>query len=160
MSDEMEQALAQIFLKKGKGKLTEKEFVFAASLDLRWFSPKAAQKFLDIGIESELLERDGDQLLPAFDYKGTTLKTGFSPSPDILKVTIKPKGIFMKIVDEISVDKDVPRNEVISEINNLQDEMGIDIEVAALIVSRSHGLDIKPHLDTVEEDVAARYKQK
>ena len=65
---EIEVALAQLFRKKGKSSLTEKEFVFAASLDLRWFTPKDAQKFLDISMDSELLTLDGDKVKPTFDY--------------------------------------------------------------------------------------------
>ena len=37
---ELEVALAQIFRKKGKASMSEKDFVFAVSLDFRWFSPK------------------------------------------------------------------------------------------------------------------------
>ena len=73
---EIEIALAQLFLKKGKSSLTEKEFVFAASLDLRWFVPKEAQKFLDISLESDLLSMDGDKVRPTFNYKNVDIPKG------------------------------------------------------------------------------------
>ena len=160
MSAELEQTLAHIFQKKGKSKLTEKDFVFAASLDLRWFSPKDAQKLLDIGLDSELLQRDGDQIAPTFDHKGVKIVSGFTPSPDILRTAVQPKGVFMKVVDEITTQKGVDKTVAISRINEVQDRMNVDIEVAALIVARSYGVDISAHLDTVEEAVAVSYKEK
>ncbi len=156
---EIEVALAQLFNKKGKSSLTEKEFVFAASLDLRWFTPKEAQKFLDISVESELLALDGDKVKPTFDYKSVEIPKGYSPTNDLLQTSAKPKGIFLKLVDQISTEKDIPSKDVISQVNHTQDRMGIDVEVAALIVARQYGIDISEHIDKVEEDVGSLYKK-
>ncbi len=160
MSSEIEVALAQVFRKKGKSTLTEKEFVFAASLDLRWFSPKDAQKFLDIGLESELLSQTGGKIQPTFDYQSMDAPSGYSPSPDLLKASIQPKGIFLKLIDRISTEKDIPKKEAISLVNKTQDKMNVDVEVAALIVARSIGIDISPYLDEIEEGVATHYRMK
>ena len=156
---ELEIALSQLFQKKGKGSLTEKEFVFAASLDLRWFTPKEAQKFLDIGIESELLALDGDKVKATFDYKGVNIPKGYAPNTELLQSSVKPKGVFLKIVDQISTSKDIPSKDIISLVNQTQDRMGIDVEVAALIVARRYGMNISEYLDSVEEDIGSRYKK-
>ena len=156
---ELEVALSQLFQKKGKGSLTEKEFVFAASLDLRWFTPKEAQKFLDIGIESELLALDKDRVKATFDYKGVNIPKNYAPTTELLQSSVKPKGVFLKIVDQISTSKDIPSKDVISLVNQTQDRMGIDVEVAALIVARKYGLDISEYLDSVEEDIGSHYKK-
>lgn len=156
---EIKVALAQLFRKKGKSSLTEKEFVFAASLDLRWFTPKEAQKFLDISVESELLALDGDKLKPTFDYKSIEIPKGYSPESGLLQTTAKPKGVFLKLVDQISTEKDIPSKEIISEINLTQDRMNVDVEVAALIVARKHAIGISEHIDSVEEDIGTRYKK-
>jgi len=89
---EIEVALAQLFWKKGKSSLTEKEFVFAASLDLRWFTPKEAQKFLDISMDSELLALDDDKVKPTFDYKSVEIPKGYAPTIELLQSSVKPKG--------------------------------------------------------------------
>jgi len=159
VSSELEVALAQVFRKKGKSSLAEKEFVFAASLDLRWFTPKEAQKFLEIGLESELLAMDGNKVKPTFDYKTADAPPGYKPTTDLLKSSAQPKGLFLKLVDVISTDKDIPKKTVISEVNDIQDRMNIETEVAVLVVARSHDVDIKEYLDEVEEGVAARYKK-
>ncbi len=155
---EMEIALAQLYRKKGKSALTEKEFVFAASLDLRWFVPKEAQKFLDLAKEGELVKLEGEKLKPTFDHKGIDIPKGYKPGPELLKTSAKPKGIMLKIVDLISLEKGMASKDIISEINNTQDRMGLDVEVAALIVAKRHGLDISEYLDTVEEEIGTRYK--
>ena len=156
---EVEVALSQLFRKKGKGSLTEKEFVFAASLDLRWFTPKEAQKFLDISMESELLTLDGDKIKPTFDYKGIEIPKGYAPTTELLQSAVKPKGVFLKIVDQISTTKEIPSKDVISLVNQTQDRMGVDVEVAALIVARKYGLDVSEYLDSVEEDIGNKYKK-
>ena len=156
---EIEVALAQLFRKKGKSALTEKEFVFAASLDLRWFTPKEAQKFLDISVESELLAQDGDKIKPTFDYKNMEIPKGYAPTTELLQSSVKPKGIFLKIVDQISTEKDVPSKDIISAVNQTQDRMNVAVEVAALIVARQYGVDISEYIDQVEEDIGTRYKK-
>lgn len=160
MSSELEVALAQVFNKKGKGELAEKDFVFTASFDLRWFTPKEAQRFLDLSIESELLVLDDGKVRPAFDHRSVKAPSGYKPSAGLLKAPVKPKGIFLKLVDQVSAEKEIPTKTVISEVNAVQDRMGVDTEVAALIVARSHGVDVAKYLDEVEEGVAARYKSK
>ncbi|MCK5309458.1 MAG: DUF2240 family protein, partial [Thermoplasmata archaeon] len=85
---ELEIAISQLFLKKGKSSLTEKEFVFAASLDLRWYTPKEAQAFLDIGVESELLALDGNKVKPTFDYKSVNVPRGYAPTTELLQASV------------------------------------------------------------------------
>jgi len=156
---ELEVALAQLFRKKGKASLTEKDFVFAASLDLRWFVPKEAQKFLDICVDSELLIVDGDRVKPTFDYKSIEIPRGYAPTNELLQTSVKPKGIFLKVIDQISTEKNVPSKDIISLVNQTQDRMGVDVEVAALIVARKYDIDISEHIDKVEEDIGGRYKK-
>lgn len=159
MSAELEVAIAQLFRKKGKSALTEKEFVFAASLDLRWFTPKEAQKLLDIGLESELLVMDGEKVKPSFDHASVDVQLGYKPDKNVLKASVAPKGNFLKIVEHIASEKKMDNKEVISLVNQTQERMGVDIEVAALVVARSQGVDVSKFLDGIEEEVGARYRK-
>ena len=155
----IEIALAQLFRKKGKSSLTEKEFVFAASLDLRWFTPKEAQKFLDISMESELLALEDDKVKPTFDYKSVEIPKGYAPTTELLQSAVKPKGIFLKIIDQIATEKNMPSKDIISAVNQTQDRMNIAVEVAALIVARRYGVDISQYIDQIEEEIGTRYKK-
>lgn len=156
---EMEITLAQIFRKKGKSSLAEKDFVFAVSLDFRWFGPKDAQKLLELGLDSGLLAMKDGMVSPTFDHKAIDIPKGFAPVQDLLAAPVQPKGIFLKIVDALALKTGMPAKDLISQINQTQDRMGIDVEVAALIVAKNLGVDVSEYLDPVEEELGTRYRK-
>ena len=156
---ELEITLAQLFRKKGKTSLTEKDFVFAASLDFRWFSPKEAQKLLELGLDSGLLAVKDGIVSPVFGHDKIEIPKGYAPTADILAGLVLPKGLFLKIVDAISAKTNLPAKDLISQINQTQDRMSVDIEVAALIVAKNLGADVESYLDVVEEDIGKRYRK-
>ncbi|MDO9536730.1 MAG: DUF2240 family protein [Thermoplasmata archaeon] len=156
---ELQVALAQVFRKKGKSSMPENDFVFAVSLDFRWFTPKEAQKLLELGLDSELLAMKDGIVSPTFDFKATEIPKGYSPAPELILQNKQPRGLFLKIVDMISQSKNLPTKDVISQINQTQDRMSVDIEVAALVVAKNFELDVSKYLDLVEEEIGKRYKQ-
>ena len=136
--------------------MPEKEFVFAASMDFRWFTPKEAQKLLDIALDSGLLKSKGGKVSPTFDTKSTTVPSGFKPTQEILKLAPKPKGQFLDIVDMISNKREMSRKEVIALVNSTQDRMKVEAEVAALIVAHRLEIDISKLVDEVESEISGR----
>jgi hypothetical protein len=155
---ELETAIAQIFRRKGKAALAEKDFVFAASLDFGWFGPKDAQKLLELGLESELLAMENGMVKPTFDYKALEISKGFAPTTELFQTTAQPKGIFLKIVESISRKTDLPAKDLISQINQTQDRMGVEVEVAALIVARNYEVDVSEYMDIVEEEIGKKIR--
>lgn len=156
---ELETAIAQIFRKKGKASLAEKDFVFAASLDFGWFSPKEAQKMLEVSLENELLSIEDGQVKPTFDHKAIEIPKGFAPTAELLQTNVQPKGIFLKIVESISRKTNLPAKDLISQINQTQDRMGVEVEVAALIVARNFDVDVSEYMDLVEEEIGKKIRQ-
>lgn len=156
MSD-IELAIALLFKKKGVSELNEKDFVFAASMDFRWLTPKGAQKLLDIGLETKLLESNDGIISPTFDHKLIDIPEGFKPSLEMLRGKAAPKGILFTIVDMVSKEKEISRQDVIAMVNARQEAMGIDIEVAALIVANELEIDISQFVEEVESEIKARY---
>ena len=154
--NELENALAVLYKRKGKSHMTEKEIVFAASMDFRWYTPKEAQKFLETAMDSGLLAETEDGIAPTFDYKGADIPKGFKPSGEILKTPAAPKGLFLQIVDDISKAKDMPRQEIIARVNNKQERMGIEAEVAALIIMNELELDTSEFLEKVESEIQSK----
>jgi hypothetical protein len=141
---EVERSIAVLFRRKGKEVLTEKEFVFSASMDLRWFSPKDAQKLLDAGLTAGFLKRIDGNLLPTFDFSKVNVPIDYKPSSDLLKETVKKRSrdLFSEIVETISKSMSVPKREIVSRVNKKQEMMGIDIEPAALLVACDYGVDV------------------
>ena len=100
-----------LYRRKGKEVLTEKEFVFSASMDLRWFSPKDAQKLLDAGLAGGVLKRVDGNLLPTFDFGRIDVPIDYRPDAKLLKdatATSRAKDLFSEMVDTISRSRSVP----------------------------------------------------
>ncbi len=146
--EELKRAVALLFKIKGKESLTEKEFVFSASMDMRWFSPKEAQRLLDLSREAELLSLEGGELTPTFDVKEVETPMDFTPTADVLKVEVDE--IFPRMVRAICKESERPRKEVVSTINGIQERMGVYAEVAALIAGRRWGVEMQSFYDEVE----------
>jgi hypothetical protein len=140
---EVQRSIAVLFRRKGKEVLTEKEFVFSASMDLRWFSPKDAQRLLDAGLTGGHLKKVEGNLLPTFDFSMIDVPIDYKPTVEMLKETTKKRSrdFFSEIVETISKSMSVPKREIVSRVNKKQEVMGIDIEPAALLVACDYGVD-------------------
>ena len=155
--NDIEMTIALLYTKKGRSEMTEKEFVFAASMDYRWLTPKGAQKLLEIGLESNLLELKDEMVIPTFDHNIIDIPGSFKPSQDIIKGQVAPKGLLFQIVDMISKEKGHSRQDIMAMINKKQERMDIDIEVAALVIANDMDLDISDLIDKVGQEIKARY---
>ncbi|MBM4249763.1 MAG: DUF2240 family protein [Euryarchaeota archaeon] len=164
--EELRNAVALIFRRKAKDLLTEKEFVFSASMDLRWFNYTDAMKLLEMALSRNLLRREGKAVLPTFDHRGLELPATFRPSPELLRGAPGAGGggaketVFMRLVDAISKASKKDRSSVISRINKKRELLRVDAEVLALLVAREDGLDIAPFLDEAERTVRERIAQR
>ena len=154
----MEKSIAVLFKRKGKEFLTEKEFVFSASMDMRWFSPKEAQKMLDAGIEGGLLKKTNGNVLPTFDFHDVSVPIDYKPTPEVLKTTVRrSKDLFSELVETISKSKSISKREVVSRVNKKQEMMGIDIEPAALLVACDYGLSVdNDYIERAANEVLGR----
>lgn len=143
MSD-LEKSIALLYKRKGKESLTEREFVFSASMETRWFSPKDAQKLLDAGITGGYLTKKNGNLFPTFDFSKVDVPLDYKPSKEVLEQAPKPRqDLFSEIVEKIVRTKSVSKREVVSKVNKKQELMGIDVEPAALLVASDYGLSVE-----------------
>jgi hypothetical protein len=141
---DLERSIALLFRRKGKNFLTEKEFVFSASMDLRWFSPKDAQKLLDIGISGGYLQKKNGNVVPTFDTTSIEVPLDYKPSREIFEqLPKKNQDFFSEVVEKIGRTKSVPKREVVSKVNRKQELLGIDVEPAALLVASDYGLSVE-----------------
>lgn len=137
----MKRSIAVLFRRKGKEFLTEQEFVYSASMELRWFPPKDAQKLLDFGLSGGFLQRKNGNIFPTFDFSAIEVPIDFKPSREIFDHAIKSNAdLFSEIVEKIVRTKSVPKKEVVSRVNKKQELLGIDVEPAALLVASDYGL--------------------
>lgn len=132
--------VAQPFRKRGKDVLTVNEFIFALSLDLKWFSPDQARRVLSAAEEAGLLRRDGEKLRPLFN-RSVEVPFGFKPGPDLL---LKERDLFDRIIDRIVSISDTGKQDTVALVNQKQGDLHhmVSLEVAALLVAKEKELDI------------------
>jgi len=143
--------IAAAFKAKGRKSMSRSELTYFMSFDLKWFSHDMSKRIVETAIEKGLLVEDGEKLTPAFDISSVEIPVDFKPDASVLE---KP-SIFDEVVDEIVAKTGMSRSDVIAEINDLQERLEslIDAEVAALVVAKKYGIDVKGYVDEVEKIV-------
>ncbi len=155
--DDLRYAIALLFKRKGREELTEREFVLSASMDLRWFPPRDAQRLLQLGLETKLLESHGGNIRPAFAIDAVDVPRDFVPTSKTLDVpTPVSEDVFLRIVDALVAHTKSDRRGIIATINAVQEKMDVDIEVAALVAARQAGLDAAGFLAPVKAHLGLR----
>ena len=61
--------VTSVFKRSGKKKLSSSDIYLILSMDLGWFPPAEAKKFVLWAEENNLLKKEGDFLIPTFDLK-------------------------------------------------------------------------------------------
>jgi hypothetical protein len=153
---ELETSLAVLFKRKGKNVITETEFIFTVSFDFRWFTPKEAQVLLDIAIKRGLLIRTEEYLKPNFDYKDIEASLSFRPSKEVLSGEKEELSLFAQLIQLITEKGGLKKRDAVARVNRVQETMGVDVEVAAVVVAKELGLDIAPFIEPVKKEILSR----
>lgn len=153
---ELETCLAVLYKRKGKNVLTEAEFQFAVSLDFRWFTPQEAQRLMELAIGRGLLVRSDIYLSPSFDYKDIEAPLSFRPSRDVLVGEKEEVSLFAQLVGLITSQGGLKKREAVGRINRTQERLGVDVEVAALVVASDLGVEVSELIGPVREEVLSR----
>jgi len=153
---ELETCLALLFRRKGKNILTEKELVFSASMDYRWFTPKEAQRLLELGIKRGLLTKTDGLVKPNFDYKRIDIPASYRPTQNTLIDEPGDVSLFSRILDAISAASKWKKREIVARINKIQERLEVDIEVAALALALDVGAKVDDLADAVRAEVLGR----
>ena len=149
--EELRDAIALLFKRKGRDELSEREFVLSASMDLHWFPPRDALRLLQIGLETKLLESKDGTIRPVFDVSSVEVPRDFVPTASILAMpTPVEEDLFVRIVDRIASKTEMDRKAVIGRVNEVQEKMDVEVEVAALIAAHQAGVDVAPFLPSIK----------
>ncbi|EMA52052.1 DUF2240 family protein [Halococcus thailandensis] len=135
-------AVAAPFTGRGEGELAESEFVVALSLDRDWFSPDQATRLADIAVGEGLLERTEGMLVPTFDPADATIPDGFVPDEELLR----RRSAFEQVLDALVADG-IDKREAVAEINELQQDLAVTIEAAAVLYARRRDIDVSEAAD-------------
>jgi hypothetical protein len=125
-------------------------------MELRWFEPIDARKFIELSKNMGLLVEADSGLSTGFDLSSIEVPIGFRPSKDILiDLEQDNKTIFMQLVNKICINTGLKEEEIIAEINKRQVEMHdyVSIEVIAILFAKEKNVDVedffKPTIDKI-----------
>jgi len=155
MAEETKTALAALFRMRGQDTISETEFVHETSYKLRWFTPKEAQRLLQTGLDRGLLRGTAGSVQAAFDVDAVEVPMDYRPGPEALAPP-KPRDLFSAMLGRIEAATGMDRPSVVARINQVQERLGIDAEVAAAHLARSSGADVADLLPEVEAEVLRR----
>jgi len=156
MVSENEIILAFLYKRVGKQKVNFSELYLDLSMNLNWFSPENAKKFLNDAIKKKLLIKEGDQISTSFDTSKITIPIGFSPSKKVFFERKKQKDLdekdtFNQIVKRICEKTNQNENEIIDKINLISKEKNLFLEIAALLVGKEYDLDLKDFFEEIDQ---------
>ncbi|MFW6448588.1 MAG: DUF2240 family protein [Halobacteriota archaeon] len=134
---ELRRVLAVAFKHHGRGRLEEPAFVTALAIERDWFTPEEVRRLLERGREAGVLERDGDEYVPAFDLGGVTVPSGYEPPGGLLR-SRPPFERVLAALETAGHD----RRDSVAGINELQARLGTDSDVAAVAYAHGEGLDV------------------
>ncbi len=164
----LERVVAHVFRKKGKV-TSISEFVFALSLDLKWFSPDQAESVLANAERRGLVRITGEVVEPLFDIHSVEIPIDFRPDQSVMDREERPidatagkGGALLEETEEASGERTVidrvveqlsgvkSKQEVIRLINDAQERLGIvETDAVALLVARACGIEVSGMIDEV-----------
>jgi len=138
--------VAAPFKQTGKARIGEHEFVVALSLDRDWLSPDQAKRVIDIATGEGLVSRDDGDLIADFDLDSVDVPEEFSPDESVFR----ERSAFERAVDALEAEG-MEKQEVVAAVNELQQELGITADAAAVVYARREGVDV--------DDAAAKARE-
>lgn len=145
---DLEVALAFVAKRQGRDASSAAEWRHVLSLELGWFTPAQAARFVEASVATGLLRADGDQLRLAFDRGSVQVPRGFRPDPAAIPDTSASppaEDPFIALVDRIAGRLGTKRSQVLETVAAVQERFGghLEAEAAALRVALDAGLDVQ-----------------
>jgi len=140
----LEKLIAFLFQTTGKDRLTEKEIYMILSFKLGWLTPAEGKKAIQKALEKNLIKKEGDEIIPNFDYRSIDIPFEFKFDAKMLEVE---EDLYSKIVARVVKSKNIGEKKVREEIEELAEKNDIYKEVAALVIAKRYGLDIDDLID-------------
>jgi len=130
--------VATPFRDRGRERLPESEFVVALSLDRDWFSPDQAKRLVDVAVGEGLLARTDEALVATFDADAVEVPADFVPEEGVLR----ERSTFERVLDGLT-EAGVEKQEAVAGINQLQADLAVTVETAAVLYAHRRGVDVR-----------------
>ena len=140
----LEKLIAFLFQTTGKDRLTEKEIYMILSFKLGWLTPAEGKKAIQKALEKNLIKKEGDEIIPNFDYRSIDIPFEFKFDAKMLEME---EDLYSKIVARVVKSKNIGEKKVREEIEELAEKNDIYKEVAALVIAKRYGVEIDDLID-------------
>jgi len=158
MQSEHEIIIAFLFKRSGKQNMGFSELYLELSMNLNWFPPEDAKKFLNDAIKKKLLLKEGEQILPAFDINIVTIPVGFTPTKKVfvekkIQKDLEETNTFKKIVNKIAEKTNLSEDKIIEKINAISKEKNLLLELSALLVAKDYEIELNEFFKEIENKI-------
>ena len=157
--DSIKQAVAFLFRRAAEREMSEEQLARAASLDLHWFSPKDARRFVEVARAQGMLKAGAKAgtLSPAFDPAAVELPLDFRI--DVAALSRAPAGApadagpVGEMLEKAAALRGVPVDQLWAEARAKAESKLLQVPVAAALVARESGVDVTPYLGRLADDL-------
>ncbi len=154
----LKSAVALLFRRAGESELSEAAIVRQASLDLHWFSPKDARRFVEAATAMGYLQ-PGSQpgsLRPAFAVAEVEVSLDFRVDAHVLEsVGAGLSSVADDLVARAAAAKGATVEDVWREVRRKQEHSLVEAPVAAALVAAEAGIDVRPFAARENLELAA-----
>lgn len=149
--EELKKLMAFIFQRSGKERMHEKDIYMTLSFELGWMTPKQGRKAVEKAIELGLIKKEGDEIIPNFDYKEIEIPLGFKFDGE--KIEEMEMDLLTRTISRVVSNTKLGEKKVREEIRKLSDELEVYPEVAALVVALKNNVKIDDLIKEAKEMV-------
>jgi hypothetical protein len=153
----MKQAVAYLFRRSGEPALGEDALIRQVSLDLHWFSPRDARRFVEAAKARGLVvagAKDG-HFVPGFDVNLVDVPLGFRVGPEVLgpeaAATAPAREVAQELAELAAAARKSDLESVWADIRHKEEEGLLKTPAAALVVAAEAGANVKPFVARVRE---------
>ena len=158
MDSEVKIIISFIFKRSGKQKLSFSDLYLNLSINLNWFTPEDAKKFVNEAIEKKFLIKEDDLIIPSFDIENVQVPLGFYPSKRVFIegesiVEKVERDVLIKIIKKISEASNENEQDITNNIKQIAEEKNVNVEVAALLLGKEKNIDLSEFFDQIENKI-------
>ena len=158
MDSEVKIIISFIFKRSGKQKLSFSELYLDLSINLNWFTPEDAKKFVNEAMEKGFLIKEKDLIGASFDIKRIKIPVGFYPSKRVFIEDesideSKENTILDKIIKKISEISNENELDTMKKIEQIAEEKNLTAEVAGLLLGKEKNIDLSEFFNQIENNI-------
>lgn len=151
MSD-LARTLAFAFQRRGVQSMERTKLLAILAFDLRWFSPDPAKRVIQRGIKAGLLEEQGDHVKATFDAREVDIPLNFRPAESLADED-GPVDVPMRPAKAPAAPP--PAADAAASEERMRRGGLIGLDLAALIVARRSGKDVRAAAQALEASLAS-----